>query len=120
MTTNPVGAVPVEAQPTAREATPMTNTDQSEPELPRIWSKTSRSDSTYRIFVASPSADRMTVWHLRDFVRALDAAGIPDDVRVVHNSSPERGLSGLHVHHDVTVEKAIAAGDATAPTDAAA
>jgi hypothetical protein len=83
------------------------DTETSPSEKPRIWAKTSRSKTAYTVNVSSAPADGMTVWHVRDFVRALDAAEIPDGAKVLASSSPERGLTGLRVHHDVTVKEAV-------------
>lgn len=49
---------------------------------PKIYTETDRKASR-STFVWSPAANgAMTVWHLRDFVRALDAAGVPDNVKL--------------------------------------
>jgi hypothetical protein len=39
--------------------------------------------STKSGWIRSPIADRMTAWHLRDLVRALDAQDVPATAKVV-------------------------------------
>ncbi|MEV7267082.1 hypothetical protein AB0N38_26320 [Micromonospora aurantiaca] len=55
------------------------------------------------VYIASNPIRGMTVWALRDFVRALDAEGIPDNAKLTcdhdHNT---RHLTGLSVR--VTTE----------------
>jgi hypothetical protein len=68
--------------------------------------KVRKSDTAYSVTVSSQRTNgTMTVWALRDFVRALDEAGIPDDAQLVdeHNSDT-RAFSGIRVRHTVIVE----------------
>jgi hypothetical protein len=71
--------------------------------------KVTRSDTAYSIHIRSeyPVQGSMTVWALRDFVRALDEAGIPDNAPLTaeHNHDT-RHLSALWLRHTVTVEPA--------------
>jgi len=46
----------------------------------------------------STSADRLSAYHVREFVRQMDAAGIPDDALVEdRHSFDTRALIGLFV-----------------------
>lgn len=46
----------------------------------------------------STSADRLLAYHVREFVKAMDEAGIPDEAQVSDRHSFEtRHLTGLHV-----------------------
>lgn len=65
----------------------------------RNWSTVSRSASR-STYIASPVADRLTLWHLRQFVQAADAEGVPDDTRVQISSTTERGPNGVSVRVD--------------------
>jgi hypothetical protein len=70
--------------------------------------KITKSETSYSIYVSSqPLNGTMTVWALRDFVRALDEAGIPDNAELVaqHNHDT-RHFNGLSVRHTVVVEPA--------------
>ncbi len=50
------------------------------------------------IYIASTPTNRMSVWALRDFVRALDDAGVPDDEKVEdHHNYDTKHLSSLSV-----------------------
>jgi hypothetical protein len=53
--------------------------------------------TTRRLFVRSRSSDRMAVWHLRDFVRALDEEGVDGDVHVTAQKSTTGHLTTLTV-----------------------
>ena len=51
----------------------------------------------------STSADRLTAYHVREFVRHMDLAEIPDNALVDDRHSFEtRALIGLSVHHSAT------------------
>jgi murein tripeptide amidase MpaA len=69
--------------------------------------KTSRSGTAYSVTVCSdyPSQGSMTVGALRDFVRALDAAEIPDSATLTaeHNHSTSH-FTALRVQHTVVVK----------------
>lgn len=68
--------------------------------------KITRSDTAYSIYLASQPLDgAMTVWALRDFVRALDAEGIPNDAKLeAHHNHDTKHFNGLSVRHTVVVE----------------
>lgn len=70
--------------------------------------KVTRSDTAYSIYIASqPLNGAMTVWALRDFVRALDAEGIPDNANVQdHHNHDTKHFNGLSVRHTVVTEAA--------------
>ena len=71
--------------------------------------KVTKSDTTYSVYVAStpPFSGGMEVWHLRDFLRAVDASGIPDDAKVSAASSHDTGhFIGVSVRHTFVVEQA--------------
>ena len=53
--------------------------------------KTTRSAGR-SIYIVSQPSDRMTAWHVRDFVRALDEHSIPDNAMV----TAEKNISTLH------------------------
>ena len=81
----------------------------SEPTAERpIRAKTTRSDTAYDVYVAStPGNGAMSVWQLRDFLRAIDAAGIPDDAKLSdHHNHATTGFVGLSVRHTFVVEPA--------------
>lgn len=59
-----------------------------------------RREATRTTYISSPPTERLTVWHLRQFVEAADAAGVPDNTKVSGSSSPERGLNGVSLRVD--------------------
>ena len=68
--------------------------------------KVNRSGQSYQINVTSqhPYQGGMTAWALRDFVKALDEQGIPEDTRIVCDyDQTTRHLIGLRVSHTVVV-----------------
>ncbi len=45
----------------------------------------------------------MDAWNLREFVRALDEAGIPDQTRIdAHHSNDTRVFTGLSARHTIS------------------
>lgn len=58
------------------------------------------------VYVASSPADRMTVWHLRDFLRGLEEAGVPESAAVEYRRSDAGHLTGLSVRHTVSLDPA--------------
>lgn len=68
------------------------------------------------MYVASAPADRMSVWHVRDFLAALDEAGVPDGLTVEFSRSDAGHLTGLSVRHHVALDPDAAGTIAEAPT----
>ena len=70
------------------------------------------SATTYTVNVSSqpPMSGSMTVWALRDFVKALDEAGVPGDVTLVASHNDTRHFTGLRVHYTVEVAPSIEGG----------
>lgn len=67
-----------------------------------------------RIASQPPYQGGMTVWALRDFVRALDAEGVSDDTPVTCNHHHNtRHLTGLWVREATTEEQPEADGEQT-------
>lgn len=61
------------------------------------------SRSTYIRTV--PTDGGLKAWHLRDFVKALDAAGIPDDARLeCHKDTGTMHFSSVSVRHTEDIE----------------
>lgn len=49
-----------------------------------------------RVITVSASANRLSAWDVREFVKHLDAAGVPDSVLIDdHHSFDTRALTGL-------------------------
>ena len=47
----------------------------------------------------------LTAWHVRDFVRSLDDAGVPDNARLTaHHSDSTRHFEGISVHHTEEID----------------
>lgn len=65
--------------------------------------KRSANRTTY---LHTPAVDGgLKVWHLRDFVKALDEAGIPDNAKLTaHHNDSTRHFSGISVHHTEDIE----------------
>jgi hypothetical protein len=55
--------------------------------------------------VRSQVADCMTAWGLRDFVRALDAANVPDNVRIEASHGQNFHLTGLTAKFSETLDE---------------
>ena len=72
---------------------------------PDIHSKIRKSASE-TTHVSSPPADQLTAWHVRDFVRGLDRAGIPDTAEISSrtNNSTMRTV-GLETIHSVKINR---------------
>lgn len=69
-----------------------------------------RSATQYSITISSdpPATGGMSVWALRDLVRALDEAGIPNDAMVIDEHANDTGhLVRLRVRHVVTIEQPL-------------
>lgn len=51
-------------------------------------------------YIRTRPADRLTAWHVREFVRALDEHGIPDKAEVTASKSSDTlHTTGLSVRH---------------------
>lgn len=77
--------------------------------MSKPFAKVNRSETTYTVSVSStpPFSGSITVWHLRDFLAAIDAAGIPDEATLVADHSHDtRHFVGLRVSHLFVVEEA--------------
>lgn len=59
------------------------------------------------LFIRSIPSDRMTVCALRDFVKALDAEGVPDRTLLQSTRSTVQHLTNLYVRIDVDVANPI-------------
>jgi hypothetical protein len=70
----------------------------------------SRSSSLY-VRSQPPVQGGMTVWALRDFVRALDAEGVSDKTKVICDHSVTQSLTGLWVREETTEEQPAADGE---------
>lgn len=55
-------------------------------------------------YVRTRPADRLTAWHVREFVRALDEHGIPDSAPVTASTSDTLHTNGLSVRHSQQTE----------------
>jgi hypothetical protein len=55
--------------------------------------------------VHSHTADRVTAWHLRDFVRALDDAKVPDKTLIDASHGQNFHLTGLAVKFSETLDE---------------
>lgn len=59
--------------------------------------KTERGASR-TVYVLSEPSNRLTAWDVRDFVKALDAAGVPDNAQIEdHHDHSTRHLQRLSV-----------------------
>jgi predicted transcriptional regulator len=62
-------------------------------------------DEERHTVVRSSVADRMTAWHLRDFVKALDAANVPDKTLLEASHGENYHLTGLMARFSVTLDQ---------------
>lgn len=88
----------------------MSRTDETHVEEPKpIHAKATRSNAAYSINVSStPSDGTMTLWHLRDFLRACDREGIPDTAQLSANHSHSTSaFAGVRVSHTFVMEGPI-------------
>jgi hypothetical protein len=85
-----------------------------EQEERQIHASVTKSETAYTVNVVStPANGPMTAWQLRDFVRALDKAGIPDNARILDTHNHQTAtFMGLRVHHTFTVTPAEESSDA--------
>lgn len=56
-------------------------------------------------WVRSAIADRMSAWHVRDFVKAMDEAGVPDGALVEASRSNTGHLTALTVSHPEAIDE---------------
>ena len=61
-------------------------------------------ETTKHGWVRSRIADRMTAWHLRELVRALDAQAVPDGARVTAHKSDVGHATHLTVEWSETLD----------------
>lgn len=86
----------------------LANLDEIPEPAPPHYAKITKSSPSYSVVVQStpPMSGHMTAWELRDFVKALDAAVIPDDARILHDLNQDtRALAYLRVHHVFAAEQ---------------
>lgn len=65
---------------------------------------------------SGPCNGAMTVWRLRDFVKTLDDAGIPDDIKIEGHRSDAGHLNSLSVRWSEKIDGWPGATDPTAPS----
>lgn len=85
--------------------------DESTQLPPAVRAKITRSETSYSVHVASavPWTGGMTVEELRDFLRAVDRAGIPDTAQLSPETNHQtRAFVGLWVRHTFTVPESEA------------
>ena len=77
--------------------------------MSEFYAKITKSQPAYSVTVQStpPISGSMTVWNLRDFLRAIDAAEIPDTATLVaeHNYDTKH-FTGLRVQYTFKIEAA--------------
>ena len=82
--------------------------------------KTTRSRTAYDVTVSSspPMSGAMTLWALRDFLAACDAAGIPDTAELTadHEHST-RHFTGVWVRHTFVVDQPAGTGPCRGDSD---
>lgn len=74
----------------------------------RIKTGPTRTAETKRerhLWVRSLPADRMSAWHVREFVKAMDEAGIPNGAYVEASRSDTGHLTALTVSHSETIDE---------------
>jgi hypothetical protein len=74
---------------------------------PPYRAKVTKTRQSYTVAVSStpPSTRGMTVWHLRDFLRAIDAAGVPDTAEIDPEKSSVGFLTYLRTRHTFVVDE---------------
>lgn len=73
--------------------------------MSEIHSKIKRS-ANRTVYIHTPLVNGgLKAWHLRDFVKALDEAGVPDDAKLTaHRDSGTMHFNGISVHHTEDIE----------------
>lgn len=82
--------------------------DESTQLPPTVHAKITRSETSYSVHVASthPYTGGMTIWALRDFLRAVDLAAIPDTAELIADRNDSTcAFIGLRVRHTFTVSE---------------